>query len=184
MRQVLEKIQTDGLFPTLEAVQTKLDQPLPLGYCNVGEVIGIGEGVTGFYIGDRVVSNDHHAEVISVPANLCAIIPDEVPDEAAVFTILAAIGLQGIRLAQPTLGESFVVIGLGLIGILTAQLLQAQGCRVLGIDCAPDKLTLAEKLGIHTVNLKAGADPLSAASQFSRGIGVDGVIRGFQSYSV
>jgi len=176
VRQVLEKIQTDGLFPTLEAVQTKLDQPLPLGYCNVGEVIGIGEGVTGFYIGDRVVSNGHHAEVISVPANLCAIIPDEVPDEAAVFTILAAIGLQGIRLAQPTLGESFVVIGLGLIGILTAQLLQAQGCRVLGIDFAPDKLTLAEKLGIHTVNLKAGADHLSAASQFSRGIGVDGVI--------
>ncbi|PNK02167.1 dehydrogenase [Cylindrospermopsis raciborskii S07] len=176
VRQVLEKIHTDGIFTTLDAVQTKLDQPLPLGYCNVGTVIGIGDKVTGFQIGDRIVSNGHHAEIVNVPANLCAIIPDPVSDDAAAFTVLAAIGLQAIRLAQPTLGECFVVTGLGLIGILTAQLLQAQGCRVLGLDFAPDKLALANKLGIHTVNLGAGEDPLIAASQFSRQVGVDGVI--------
>ncbi|MFM7613032.1 MAG: hypothetical protein ACKO4R_02170, partial [Synechococcales cyanobacterium] len=118
-------------------------------------------------IGDRIVSNGHHAEIVNVPANLCATIPNQVTDDAAFFTVLAAIGMQGIRLAQPTLGECFVVTGLGLIGILTAQLLQAQGCRVLGMDFAPDKLALANKLGIHTVNLGAGEDPLIAASQFS-----------------
>lgn len=176
VRQVLEKIHTDGIFTTLEAVQTKLDQPLPLGYCNVGTVIGIGDKVTGFQIGDRIVSNGHHAEIVNVPANLCAIIPDPVSDDAAAFTVLAAIGLQGIRLAQPTLGECFVVTGLGLIGILTAQLLQAQGCRVLGLDLAPDKLALANQLGIETVNLGAGEDPLIAAAKFSRQMGVDGVI--------
>ncbi len=175
-RQVLEKIGTDGLITTLEAVQTKLDQPLPLGYCNVGTVIGIGSGVTGFQIGDRVVSNGYHAEIVSVPAHLCALIPPTVTDDAAVFTVLAAIGLQGVRLAQPTLGECFVVTGLGLIGILTAQIIQAQGCRVLGLDFAPDKLALANQLGIATVNLSTGEDPLIAALKFSRGVGVDGVI--------
>jgi NADPH:quinone reductase-like Zn-dependent oxidoreductase len=90
--QVLDKIRTDGLITTLEAVQTKLDQPLPLGYCNVGTVIGVGTGVTGFKIGDRVVSNGHHAEIVSVPTNLCALIPPNVTDDAAVFTVLAAIG--------------------------------------------------------------------------------------------
>lgn len=174
--QVLDKIRTDGLITTLEAVQTKLDQPLPLGYCNVGTVIEVGSGVTGFQIGDRVVSNGHHAEIVSVPANLCALIPPNVTDDAAVFTVLAAIGLQGIRLAQPTLGECFVVTGLGLIGILTAQILQAQGCRVIGLDFAPDKLALANQLGIATVNLSAGEDPLIATLNFSRGVGVDGVI--------
>lgn len=176
VRQVLEKIHTDGIFTTLDAVQTKLDQPLPLGYCNVGTVVEVGAGVTGFRVGDRVVSNGHHAEIVNVPTNLCATIPPTVSDESAVFTVLAAIGLQGIRLAQPTLGEHFIVTGLGLIGLLTAQLLKAQGCRVLGLDFAADKLALAQTLGIETVNLAAGEDPLAAAQQFSRGAGVDGVI--------
>ena len=176
VRQVLDKVRTDGLVTTLEAVQSKLDQPLPLGYCNVGTVIDVGAGVKGFKPGDRVVSNGPHAEIVSVPVNLCAPIPDQVSDEAAVFTVLAAIGLQGIRLAQPTLGECFVVTGLGLIGLLTAQLLQAQGCRVLGLDFAADKLALAEQLGITPVNLGGGQDPLAAAQAFSRGAGVDGVI--------
>ena len=176
VRQVIDKARTDGIVTTLDAVRTKLDQPLQLGYCNVGTVIAVGKGIQGFAVGDRVVSNGPHAEVVSVPSNLCARIPDGVTDEAAAFTVVASIGLQGIRLSQPTLGECFVVTGLGLIGLLTAQLLQAQGCRVLGIDFAADKLALAQGFGIETVNLAAGEDPLAAAAAFSRNNGVDGVI--------
>ncbi|MDZ4257977.1 MAG: bi-domain-containing oxidoreductase [Gemmatimonadales bacterium] len=176
VRQVLDKIRTDGLAPTLEAVFNKLDQPLPLGYCNVGQVLELGDGVTEFSIGDRVVSNGHHAEVVSVPKNLCCRIPDRVTDEAAVFTVIGAIGLQGIRLIQPTLGESFVVTGLGLIGLMTVQLLRAQGCRVLGIDFDPRKLALAEQFGASVVRLADGEDPVAAANTFSRGRGVDGVL--------
>ena len=140
VRQVLNKVRTDGLVTTVEAVQSKLDQPLPLGYCNVGTVLEVGAGVDGFEVGDRVVSNGPHAEVVSVAKNLCAKVPDEVSDEAAAFTVIAAIGLQGIRLVEPTLGECFVVTGLGLIGLLTVQLLRAHGCKVLGIDFDADKL--------------------------------------------
>ena len=176
VRQVLNKIGTDGLLPTIEAVRNKLDQPLPLGYCNVGEVLAIGEGVTGFAIGDRVASNGKHAEIVSVPSILCARIPDTVNDDAAAFTVVGAIALQGIRLAQPTLGEAFVVMGLGLIGLLTVQLLRANGCRVLGIDLDANKLAQARSLGAETVDLSAGEDPLAAARLFSRGRGVDGVL--------
>lgn len=176
VRQVLEKIKTDGLAPTLEAVFNKLDQPLPLGYCNVGVVMEVGAGVTGFAAGDRVVSNGKHAEVVSVPKNLCCRIPDDVSDEEAAFTVLGAIGLQGIRLAEPTLGESFVVTGLGLIGLLTVQLLRAHGCRVLGLDFDRQKLELARRCGASVVNLAEGEDPIAAANAFSRGRGIDGVL--------
>ncbi|QQP99247.1 bi-domain-containing oxidoreductase [Lysobacter enzymogenes] len=176
VRMVLEKIRTDGLTTTLDAVRSKLDQPLALGYCNVGTVIGVGPGVTGFELGDRVASNGKHAEVVAVPVNLCAKIPAEVGDEAAAFTVLAAIGLQGIRLVQPTLGEAVVVTGLGLIGLITVQLLRAHGCRVLGIDFDPAKLALARSYGAQTVDLSKGEDPVAAAQAFSRGRGVDAVI--------
>ncbi|MGO4262881.1 bi-domain-containing oxidoreductase [Lysobacter sp. TAB13] len=176
VRMVLEKIRTDGLAPTLDAVRSKLDQPLALGYCNVGTVIGIGPGVTGFELGDRVASNGKHAEVVAVPVNLCAKIPDEVDDESAAFTVLSAIALQGIRLVQPTLGETVVVTGLGLIGLITVQLLRAHGCRVLGIDFDPAKLALARSYGAQTVDLSKGEDPLAAAQTFSRGRGVDAVL--------
>ena len=136
------------MFPTFEAVKTKLDQPLPLGYCNVGTVVAVGEGVSDFHVGDRVVSNGPHAELVLVPQLLCARIPNDVSDEAASFTVPASIGLQGIRLIRPTFGESFVVSGLGLIGLLTAQLLVSQGCRVFGIDPDPTKCSLAEELGL------------------------------------
>jgi predicted dehydrogenase/threonine dehydrogenase-like Zn-dependent dehydrogenase len=175
VRQVLDKVKTDGLWPTLEAVRSKLDQPLPLGYCNVGRVIEVGPGVSGFEPGDRVLSNGHHAEVVCVPANLCARIPDGVPDEAAVFGVVASIGLQGIRLAAPTLGEAVVVSGLGLIGLLTVQLLRAQGCRVLGLDFNPQRLAQAAEFGAETFSLGQG-DPLSTAMAFSRGRGVDAVL--------
>lgn len=176
VRQVLDKVRTDGLGPTLEAVRAKLDQPLPLGYSNVGTVIEVGTGVVGFEVGDRVASNGHHAEVVSVPQNLCAKVPDAVNDEAAAFTIVGAIALQGIRLVAPTLGECVVVTGLGLIGLMTVQLLRSQGCRVLGLDFEASKLALARTLGAETVDLAGGADPVAAATAFSRGRGVDAVI--------
>lgn len=176
VRMVLDKIKTDGLKPTIETVFNKLDQPLPLGYCNVGVVMEVGDGVAGFSAGDRVASNGKHAEVVSVPTNLCARIPDSVSDEEAAYTVIAAIALQGIRLVQPTLGESIVVTGLGLIGLVAVQLLRAHGCRVLGIDYDADKLALAQQFGAEIVNLSAGEDPVTAAQRFSRGRGVDAVI--------
>ncbi len=176
VRMVLQKVQTDGLATTVEAVRSKLAQPLPLGYCNVGVVGAVGSDVSGFKPGDRVVSNGPHADIVIVPKNLCALIPDSVSDEAASFTVLASIGLQGIRLAQPTLGETFVVTGVGLIGLMTVQLLRAQGCRVLAIDFDEQKLALARSYGAETCNPGKGEDVVSAGMTFSRGRGVDGVI--------
>ena len=176
VRMVLDKIKTDGLLPTFESVMNKLDQPLPLGYCNVGCVLEAGRGVGGFEVGDRVVSNGKHAEAVSVPVNLCARVPDGVSDDEAAFTVLGAIALQGIRLVQPTLGEVVVVTGLGLIGLVTVQLLRAHGCRVIGLDFDPAKLELARSFGAETVNLSAGEDPVAAAQAMTRGRGVDGVI--------
>ncbi len=176
VKMVIEKVRTDGLATTLDAIKSKLDQPLPLGYCNTGVVLDVGNGVSDFCAGDRVVSNGPHADIVRVPNNLCAKIPENVDDESAAFTVLAAIGLQGIRLAQPTLGECVVVTGLGLIGLVTVQLLRAQGCRVLGIDFDEDKLALARQFGAETVNLGKGEDPVAAGLAFSRGNGVDAVL--------
>ena len=176
VRLVLDKVRTDGLIAAVESVRAKLEQPIALGYSNVGVVLEMGSGASEFHIGDRVVSNGSHAEVVSVPKNLAARIPDGVTDEAAAFTVVGAIALQGIRLAQPTLGETFVVTGLGLIGLITVQLLRAHGCRVLGIDFDAQKLAIAQSFGAEIVNLAAGEDPLAAAERLSRGRGVDGVI--------
>lgn len=174
VRQVLDKVSTDGLMTTVDAVRSKLGKPVPLGYCNVGVVQEAG--AEGFNVGDRVVSNGPHADVVSVPSNLCATIPNSVSDEAASFTVVASIGLQGLRLAQPTLGETFVVTGVGLIGLLTVQMLRAQGCRVLAIDFDVAKLELARSFGAEICNPGAGENPVDAGMAFSRGHGVDGVI--------
>lgn len=176
VRMVLEKARTDGIASTVDAVRSKLDEPLAPGYCNVGRVAEIGAGVEGFSVGDRVVSNGKHAEVVAVPKNLCARIPDGVSDEAAAFTVLGAIGLQGIRLVNPTLGECVVVTGLGPIGLMTVQMLRAQGCRVLGVDFDASRLALARSFGAEICNPAAGEDVLAAAAAFSRGVGVDAVI--------
>ncbi|OIO59201.1 MAG: dehydrogenase [Alphaproteobacteria bacterium CG_4_10_14_0_2_um_filter_63_37] len=176
VKQVLDKVVTDGLFATLDAVQSKLGQPIPLGYCNAGVVIGVGEGVTEFAVGDRVASNGNHAEIVRVPKNLCAKIPDGVDAEAAAFTVLAAIALQGIRLAKPELGERVAVVGLGLIGLVTVQLLRAQGCQVLGIDLDEGKLEMARRFGAVTVNPAKGEDPVAAGMAFSQGRGIDAVL--------
>lgn len=176
VRQVLEKVRTDGLAATADAVFSKLDQPLALGYCNVGRVIEVGADVSGFQIGDRVASNGKHAEVTAVPKHLCAKIPDAVTDAFAAFTVIGAIGLQGIRLADPKIGECVAVIGLGLIGLMTVQMLRAQGCRVLGIDFDPRRLELARVFGAETVNPGASEDVLTRTAAFSRGAGVDAVL--------
>lgn len=176
VKMVLEKVRTDGLMTTIDAVQSKLSQPLALGYSNVGVVVELGSDVESFKVGDRVVSNGAHADVVKVPKNLCALIPDEVSDADAAFVVVASIGLQGIRLAKPTLGESFVVTGAGLIGLLTVQLLRAHGCRVLAVDFDESKLELARQFGAVTCNPSKGEDPVAAGMAFSRGQGVDGVI--------
>ncbi|MFN3944306.1 MAG: bi-domain-containing oxidoreductase [Allosphingosinicella sp.] len=175
VKDVLTKMRTDGVMPTIEAVRSKLDQPIPLGYCSAGIVHEVGPGVEGFEVGDRVVSNGSHAEVVCVPQTLCARIPDGVSDEEAAFTPLGAIALQGIRLIQPTLGEKVVVIGLGLIGLMAVQILRANGCRVLGLDFDPDRLAMAQRFGAEVANAGAG-DPVAAAMRFTGGRGADAVL--------
>lgn len=174
VKMVIDKVLTDGLITTFDAVKSKLNQPMPLGYCNAGVIIE--SGVNGFEIGERVVSNGNHAEVVRVPKNLCVKIPNNVDDESAAFTVLGSIGLQGIRLIQPTIGECFVVTGLGLIGLLCVQMLRANGCRVLGIDIDSKKCEIAQKYGAETVDLSKNEDPIIASNVFSRGRGVDGVL--------
>ena len=176
VKEVLNKIKTDGLRPTINAVLNKLGQPISLGYCNVGRVIAIGKGVEGFSIGDRVASNGPHAEYVCVPKNLVVQIPEGVSDEEASFTVIGAIGLQGIRLANPTLGETVVVVGLGLIGLVTAQLLKANGCKVIGFDYDEVKIELARKLGIDAVNPATGVDQVSYVQSLTGNIGADAVI--------
>ncbi|WP_448213558.1 bi-domain-containing oxidoreductase [Colwellia sp. MEBiC06753] len=176
VKMVLDKIQTDGLLTTIDAVRSKLSQPLPLGYCHVGKVIDVGAGADTFQLDDRVVSNGPHADIVRVGKNLAAKIPDNVDDESAAFTVLGAIGLQGLRLAKPTLGESVVVIGAGLIGLMTIQLLIANGCRVLAIDFDQQKLDIAQSFGASICNPAQGEDPVTAGMSFSRGQGVDAVL--------
>lgn len=176
VKQILSKIKSDGLMPTLEAVFNKLEQPLPLGYCNVGKVVAVGEGVRGFNIGDRVASNGPHAEYVLVPQNLAVPIPPNVSDEEAAFTVIGSIGLQGIRLCNPTFGETIVVTGLGLIGLLTAQLLLASGCKVIGIDVDENKIALAEEKGIICINPKQNSDVVQFVKEKTQEVGADGVI--------
>ncbi|MBT7534190.1 MAG: zinc-binding alcohol dehydrogenase, partial [Verrucomicrobia bacterium] len=178
VKAVIDKIKVDGLKPTLQAVQSKLDQPLPMGYCNVGTILDTGPDISkgAFKQGDRVVSNGHHAEFVCIPKNLCCRIPEKVSNEEAAFTVVGAIGLQGIRLLKPTLGESVVVTGLGLIGLLCIQMLRANGCRVLGIDFDSSKCELARSFGAEVVDLSKGEDPVAKANTWSGGRGVDGVL--------
>lgn len=175
VKQVLDKIKTEGLLPTLEAVFNKLDEPMPLGYCNAGEVIAVGEGVSGFAIGDRVASNGHHAEIVCIPQNLVVKIPDNVSYEDASFTVMGAIGLQGIRLVNPSMGETVVVIGLGLIGLITAELLLMNGCEVVGFDFDNRKVDIARGKGIKAFNA-AQVDPVKTVESLTGDIGADAVI--------
>ncbi|GAB3789774.1 bi-domain-containing oxidoreductase [Spirosoma horti] len=176
VKQVVEKIQSDGLRPTIEAVIRKLNQPLPLGYCNVGTVLAVGDGVIDLRVGDRVASNGYHAEVVCVPRNLVALIPDAVSDDEATFTVVGAISLNSIRLLAPSAGETVVVIGLGLLGLLTAELLRLSGCQVIGVEIDEVKCRLAATRGITVINPVSGVDSVRAVMSMTSGIGADGVI--------
>jgi predicted dehydrogenase/threonine dehydrogenase-like Zn-dependent dehydrogenase len=176
VKQALDKIRSDGLLPTLEAVFAKLGQPLPLGYCNAGKVCAVGKNAADFAVGDRVASNGNHAEIVCVPKNLVAKIPDNVSDEEAAFTVIGSIGLQGIRLLRPDLGETIVVIGLGLVGLVTVALLKTNGCRVIGVDVDRQKLNIAAEKGIISFNPVEDGDVIQFVQEQTRGIGCDGVI--------
>lgn len=176
VKQVIQKIGVDGIAATISAVNNKLSAPIPLGYCNVGTILNLGEEIEGFKVGDRVVSNGPHADIVSVPKNLCAVIPDSVSDDQASFVVPGSIALNGIRLAKPTIGENFVIFGLGLIGLLAVQILMAHGCRVLGVDFDESKLKLAKKYGAEVINPKDNENLISKANDFSRNNGVDGVL--------
>lgn len=175
VRDVIRKIGTDGIAGTIEAVRAKLESPIPLGYCQAGVVANVGEEVSQFAIGDRVISNGYHAEYVRVAQTLCARIPDSVSFERAAFAPLAAIGLQGVRLAAPTIGETVVVFGLGLVGLLSVQILRANGCRVIGIDTDDDRIALAEAFG--AVGVSPGAtNVVDRVFALTAGIGADAVL--------
>ncbi|MFC1527232.1 bi-domain-containing oxidoreductase [Candidatus Neomarinimicrobiota bacterium] len=176
VKQVIDKIKTDGLTSTYQSIMTKLDNPLPLGYCNAGTVKSIGKGVSGYEIGDRVISNGYHSEFTMVPQNLCAKIPEQISSDEASFTVLGSIALQGVRLLNPEIGETIVVSGLGLVGLLTIQLLKANGCNVIGIDFDKIKLELAKEYGATTINLTRGEDSIEKTKYLTNDNGVDGVI--------
>ena len=174
VKEVLEKIKTDGIIDTIEAVNAKLDKPIPLGYSNAGLIMESSSAQ--FNAGDRVVSNGPHAEIVRVPENLCAPIPDSVSDEEASFTVVGAIGLQGIRLINPTLDETIVVVGLGLVGLLTVQILRANGCKVIGIDFDDKRCLLAEEFGAKSINLSSEEDFIPQVISVNKGKLVDKVI--------
>jgi len=176
VKEVFQKIKTDGLMTTVDAVKAKLAEPMPMGYCNVGKVIGVGAGVNGFAVGDLVASNGEHAEYVCVPKNLCAKVPEGVAAQAASFTVLASIALQSVRLIKPELGETVVVSGLGLVGLLAVQFLRSHGCRVIGADFNAQRLRLAEKFGATTVDLANVDDPVSAIVACNDGVEVDAVL--------
>ena len=177
VRRVIRNVQRDGLKPTIDKVFAKLDTPIPLGYSLAGEVIEVGRGVSGWAVGDRVACAGaglaNHADFNVVPKNLAVAIPAGVDDEDASFVTLGAIALQGVRLAAPTLGERIVVMGLGLIGLLTVQLLKANGCRVLGFDPNSARAELARQLG---ADVAVSEGLTEAVAGFTGGVGADSVI--------
>ncbi|HEX5707897.1 MAG TPA: bi-domain-containing oxidoreductase [Pyrinomonadaceae bacterium] len=179
VRQVIKKAQTEGLESTINAVRAKLDASNALGYSAAGVVVEVGRGAEGFRAGDRVACAGagaaSHAEVLSVPKNLCVRLPEAVGFEEGAFATLGAIALQGVRLAEPTLGEAFVVIGLGLLGQLTVQLLKANGCRVFGVDLDESKVALARTLGADEGTTTSG-DVKQKVFEWSRGRGADAVL--------
>lgn len=179
VRQVIHKLKRDGLASTLNTVRAKLDAPLALGYSCAGVVREVGRGAEVFRAGDRVacagMNYASHAEVIFAPKNLTVKIPDNLSYEEAAFVTLGAIALQGVRTAEVRLGECVAVIGSGLLGLLTVQLLKAAGCRVIGIDLDAGKLSLARELGADVTVLR-DEDVELAVSEATTGAGADAII--------
>jgi predicted dehydrogenase len=173
VRRVLQKIKQEGLLATASQVRAKLDEPMPLGYSSAGIVLECGRGVQEFKPGDRVAMAGPHAGVVSVGRNLCVRIPDELPFDRAAYAGIAAIALEGVRLAHVSLGERVLVIGLGLIGQIAVAFLRAAGCKVFGTDIDPRKLALATELGADAVGIGSPAGEVMA---FADGLGVDAVV--------
>ncbi|HMK35421.1 MAG TPA: bi-domain-containing oxidoreductase [Desulfomonilaceae bacterium] len=174
VRRVLEKLKNEGIFQTISQVREKLDEPMAMGYASAGIVLACGSGVQEFKPGQRVASNGPHAGVVCVPKHLTALIPDNVITEHAAFGVLGAIALQGVRLSRVALGETVLVIGLGLIGQLTVALLKASGIRVLATDLHASRCTLAvEKMGADLARPDLSAEAVLDAT---RGMGADGVL--------
>lgn len=173
VRRVLRKLATDGLAKTVAQVRGKLTEPIALGYSSSGVVLACGAGVQGFRPGDRVASNGPHAEIVCVPVNLCAAVPEGVSSEQAAFAVVSAIALQGVRLSRAALGETVLVVGLGLLGQITVSLLRAAGCRVIGTDLDPARCARALERGaeVARVGLDAGA-----VEMLSGGLGADAVV--------
>lgn len=177
-RQVMGKLRKEGVKQTLEKVFNKLDTPIPLGYSCAGEVIAVGAGVTRFKVGDRVACGGagyaNHAEINYVPHNLAVPLPAGLDDEVAAFATVGAIAMQGVRQAEVQLGHRVGVIGLGLLGQLTVQLLKAAGAHVVCTDIAGPRMDLARSLG---ADLAAPAEQFAAlARNESDGHGLDAVI--------
>jgi predicted dehydrogenase/threonine dehydrogenase-like Zn-dependent dehydrogenase len=173
VRQVLRKMKTIGWRKTFEQVSAKLDTSIALGYASAGVVLACGEGVQGFRPGDRVASNGPHAGVVCVPKHLCALVPENVTSEAAAFTVIGSIALQGVRLAGLGLGDSVFVIGLGLIGQIAVKLLKAQGCHVIATDLDAAKCQLAVSMGADFASPRVSAEHVQ---QLTRGHGADAVL--------
>lgn len=180
VRMVINKAKKEGILNTFRQVREKLDNSIPLGYSCAGEVIAVGEGVTEFSVGDRVACAGagyaNHAEVVFVPKNLCVKVPEAVNLEDAAYVTLGAIAMQGIRVADPKLGERIAVIGLGLLGQLTVQILKSAGCEVIGIDLDPDKVNLAKATGADLAINRGDGSLTNQVQAFTQGYGVDGVI--------
>jgi predicted dehydrogenase/threonine dehydrogenase-like Zn-dependent dehydrogenase len=174
VRRVLEKLRNEGILNTISQVRAKLDEPMTMGYSSTGVVLACGAGVQGFKPGDRVASNGPHGEVVCVPKNLCAAVPEGVPPEHAAFGVLGAIALQGVRLSKAALGETVLVIGLGLIGQITVALLKAAGVRVLGMDLDAAKCQLAvDKMGASVASPEISPGQIL---DLTRGLGADAVL--------
>lgn len=177
VKQVLQKVKKEGLWNTFQKVTSKLERPMPLGYSAAGIVEQVGADVRGLQVGDRVAMAGagyaNHAEVNFVPKNLVASIPEGVDFDEAAYATVASIALQGVRLARPQLGEYVAVVGLGLIGLITVQLLKANGCRVIGIDLDAQKVELANEMGLDRGVVSSKEDPASAIDAFTGGRGVD-----------
>ena len=181
VRKVLDKAKRDGIGATMRAVMARLDEPLPLGYSAVGDVVEVGAGLEGkFRVGQRVAIAGaglaNHAELNAVPENLCAPVPDDVNDEEACFGTLGAIAMNGVRLVEPQFGDVIAVIGAGLVGQLAAQFADLAGCRVIVLDYNAERLKLATYAGAEMVCDLSQGDPTAAIMEFSGGRGCDGVV--------
>jgi threonine dehydrogenase-like Zn-dependent dehydrogenase len=177
VKQVLDKARREGLLNTAQAAFNRLDQPMALGYSSAGTIVALGKKMQGFKVGQRVACAGGgfavHAEYNVIPRNLLTPLPNNVDFESAAFTTLGAIALHGFRLAEPQLGENVAVIGMGLLGLLTAQIAAAAGCIVLGIDIDPARLALASKLGLQAVSRQKAVD---TAQAFTSNRGFDVVL--------